>query len=540
MFHLQKLKFMSNSENSINHTIRFIFSEDYKYFVDVTVYDFNSRVVKSQSSSNTEILFSIPRGIYTLRIEMNGVIKDKVTLIDRNKHYLIGDRNSENVENAELLVAPRQYSSALLGDSYASSREYYTIPSVNASSRETINLQSENNLSNSSLFIFLRFPSIDIYNQLKDLSERPFYADFEILDKWGSILINFETSNGIEVDEHFGSVAVNVALDDGVYYLIYKGKEARQIPIYVYKNWHTQFFMTLGSAPLFGTIRVFLSKERSFAFQEKAHKYVDILLDKLQNQDFTIDGELLLEVASGKFDSPMLEIICCYIYLQSKEHKNDAHLQLILQNLQNSIFSEFPDCPDLLALNILASNHFSTFDSKNATISGTPMFRVGYETILNASVTDKNLIPQNSINDFISENLYFDSPYNTFKPVPFIKKTPLKNTFKVIDIFKNQIRPSSMHSFDKEMYSPVSLGLEPKINILTFALNNLYPAELFRHIESSNESEESTSWIKNSIAEIIKIDKGLSILDISTELNISPNTVLRIFSEWEEEHKKTI
>lgn len=51
----------------------------------------------------------------------------------------------------------------------------------------------------------------------------------------------------------------------------------------------------------------------------------------MQNQDFSLNNDLLEEVATGKFDSPILEIICCYIYFQSKDHKSDLIVNKILQ-----------------------------------------------------------------------------------------------------------------------------------------------------------------------------------------------------------------
>lgn len=527
---------MSISKNTKQHQVRIVFSDDYKYFVTSTIFDSSLRKMDSENSDGEVELYLLSQGIYTVRLEMNGEIKDTMTFIDADKEFHVSDRDYDGF-NTKYISPPSQFSSASLGETYNSSHEYYTNPSIDLSRKETLNMQRGSNVSNSSLFIFLRFPSIEIYNQLKDSYDKPFYVGFELVDKFGDLILNFEAKDGLIIDEIFGSAALNVTLDPGVYFLIYKGREARQIPIYVFKNWNTQFFMTLGSEPLFGTIRLFVSKERSFAYQEKAHKYVDILLDKIQNQDFTIDGGLLQEVANGTFDSPILELICCYIYFQKKDNKSDVALIIILQNLKNSIFRESPDSADLLALNILASKYLPDYSFEKAPANATPMFRIGFETILNASVDDKNLIPQNSINDFISENLYFDSPYNTFKLVPFPKRITFKNTIQVTDIFKSHVGPATIKSFEQAMVSSVNLGSAGQIDIFSFEINKIYPGGLFKFIDRKSKSQDDGSWIENAIAEIVKTEQDISISDIANNLNVSPNTVLRIFSNWEEDYK---
>ena len=539
---------MLTSEKILNHTLRIRISEEYKYLVNIMVFDSNSRIIESQTSNRYEVSFTLPQGLYTIRIEMNGDIKDEVILLDKDKEYQISDKYSYTTGNVKIISPPKQFSSALLGETYGSSHEYYTNPAIDWSKKETFQFNQDSSSSNSSLFIFLRFPSLEKFHKFRSSSSKPFYSDFEIVDEYGSVLTQFESRNGIEINEQQGWIAFNAKLPNGIYYLLCKGKEPRQIPIYIYKNWHTQFFMTLGNQPLFGTIRIFLSKQREFNPNERTYKYIDILLDKLQNQEFTLDNELIEMAAYGKYESPMLGLICSYIYLQSRETKSDNLFNIITQNMQNVILKDNEESPDLRALNILAANHFPNYKYKKGSVKGTPMLRIGFEAILKASVQNKGLIPQNSINDFISENIYFDSPFNTFKPIPFKKKLNRKqdqiekslstNEDELLESIDSDGIDLTEISSQEEMLLPKSFNLNPKVDKFTTSIKNLFDDSLFSYIQSTNEPGIENSWIKSSIADIVKSKNDVSINDISNDLNVSGNTVTRIFNDWKKEAKK--
>jgi len=535
---------MLASKKGINHTLTVEISEEYKYLVKISVFDSNNRIIESEISSRLAIVFRLPLGLYTIRIEMNGEIKDDVILLDKEKKYKIGNNKSYD-DNIKIISPPQQFSSALLDGTYGSSHEYYTYPAVEWSKTDTYKLEEYNKEGNSSLFVFLRFPSIEKFDILKPTFSKPFYSDFKIVDEFGTLLTDFDSKKGIEFDEQKGWVAFNAILPNGIYYLLYTGNESRQIPIFIYRNWHTQFFMTLADQPLFGTIRIFLTKQREFFPNDGTNKYIDILLDKLQNQDFNLDKELIAMVAHGKYDSPMLGLICSYIYLQSMETRSDNLFQIIAQNMQNIILKDNQESPDLFALNILASNHFLNFKYKNESIIGTPMMRIGFEAILKASIQDKGLIPQNSINDFISENLYYDSPFNTFKPIPF-GKTPVTR-FKNVENPNTRIDEGATSVigmtdfFDEKKEQTLETGLEeidPNLDIFSISIHNYLNPNIINIIKSPevNMGTEA-NWVRSSIINLLRTNDRLSINDISNQLNLSGNTITRIFNDWQNEIK---
>lgn len=536
---------MSTSDSTIQFQLRIRVADEYKYLVKVLLFDSDSRIISPTEKSRYEYSYQLKKGLYTVRIEMNAEISDKVIRLNSNKEYLVTSDLSQS-PSTNIIEPPQQFSSALLSGenvkTYGSSHEYYTYPAIDFSKRDTFFISGYNpDVSNSSLFIFMRFPSTDKYNGLRSKWTKSFYQDFEIVNEEGERLIHFESRSGIEVNENDGWLAFNAKLPNGIYYMIYRGDEPRQIPIYVFKNWHTQFFMTLGNVPLFGSTRIFISKQREFNPKENTNKYIDILLDKLQNGDYSVDEELIEFAAYGKYDSPMLGLICSYVYFKSPDTNSDRLFNIITQNMQNVILKDNDESPDIRALNILAANHFTKSNYKKTAVKGTPMLRIGFEAIQTASLKNRSLISKNSINDFISETLFYDSPFNTFKPIPFYKKSKDKLTLEesmdeaAFDIHSEQ---SSLIENDKPELGKGFKEIGPKVDKFSISIEDYLKPNILSFIKGPGTNIESEkNWVRTSISDLLNTNDSLSINDISNQLNLSGNTITRIFDDWKKELK---
>ena len=536
---------MSTSDSSIQFQLRIRVADEYKYLVKVILFDSGSRIISPIEKSRYEYFYQLRKGLYTIRIEMNAEISDKVIRLNSDIEYFVtSDLSQSSLKN--IIEPPQQFSSALLSGenvkTYGSSHEYYTNPAINFSKRDTFFLSGYNeNISDSSLFIFMRFPSIDKYNGLRSKWSKAFYQDFEIVNEDGERIIHFESKSGIEVNENDGWLAFNAKLPNGIYYLIYRGEEPRQIPIYVFKNWHTQFFMTLGNVPLFGSTRIFISRQREFNPKAETNKYIDILLDKLQNGDYSVDEELIEIAAYGKYDSPMLGLICSYVYFKSSDTKSDHLFNIITQNMQKVILKDNDESPDIRALNILASNHFAKSNYKKTAVKGTPMLRIGFEAIQNASLKNRSLISKNSINDFISETLFYDSPFNTFKPIPFYLKPKVDSSIGEGMNIEKSIKSVNLESIDfqKEIdRSEIPKSIGPKQDKFSISIQEYLKPNIISFIKSSDTNFNSEkNWVRTSISDLLNSKDNLSINDISNQLNLSGNTVTRIFDDWKKELK---
>lgn len=539
---------MSNSNSSSMFQLRIRVEDDYRYLVSVLLFDSGNRIISPVENSKSQYLYQIDKGLYTVRVEMNAEINDKVITINSDTEYIVGSQGGQS--NSNIIYPPKQFSSALLkGQTYGSSHDYYTHNAVEQSKQNTFFFNSiEINQLNSSLFIFMRFPSVDKYKILISKWDKSFNQDFELVNELGEQIVKFDSSNGIVVNENDGWLAFNTMLPNGLYYLIYHGDEPRQIPIYVFKNWHTQFFMTLGEVPLFGTIRIFISANRLFNPESQTNKYIDILLDKLQNADYSVDEELIEIAASGKYESPMLGLICAYIYFKSPQTRSDDLFNLIARNMQQVILKDNDESPDLRALNILAAEHLARTDYNKTPVEGTPMLRIGFEAIKNASVKESSLISKNSVNDFISETLYCDSPFNTFKPIPFNKVSQLNSELNIrfsnhsMDV-KVSIEPEAIkniiHAKNRSEIVNGLKKLNPKVDEFSLNIKNSLNQRFIKVIKTSSELPESDpNWVRTSIADILNENSNVSINDIASQLNLSGNTITRILDDWKVEFTK--
>lgn len=535
-FHLLSKSSMSTSDLNKKYTLRVELDDEYKHLVKISVFNSQNRIIPPLEKSSSKYVYTLTKGLYTIRLVMNGEIKDKIFTLNADKDFIVSS-NIYNNQNINIIEPPRQYSSALLDGNYVktydSSHEYYTYPAIDTSQKDTF-VYTDN--ANSSLFIFMRYPSYEKYMDLQSKRPTSFYQNFEIINEEGESIIHFESGMGIEINDNHGWVAFNAMLPNGIYYLLYHGNEPRQIPIYVFKNWHTQFFMTLGEKPLFGTIRIFITRVRIFNPKEPTHRYIDILLDKLQNKDYAVDRELIKIAAQGKYESPMLGLICSYLYCKTPNKQLIILLKILSKKIKNIILKDNEESADLRALEILADGHFEKKNFKKTPIKGTPMLRIGFEAIQNAAIEYKDLIEMNSVNDFISESLYYDSPFNTFKPICiYNKKNTLAQNEESIDN-NSQISDSSTESFEQEditKYATELFDLKNR-NVMDYLKQDITNFQNIRDIKNEMEG----NWVQNSITEILSKEENISIKDISVRLNLPENTINRILANWNNSENK--
>ena len=528
-------------------------AELYVYITNISIFN-NDKVLVARPEDGKEQIsprvYQLPAGHYTIRIEINGQLKDNKIEIISNTSCNVGFDNQ--IERIGLNI-PLLYSAALLGNhssnsiTYKSSHEYYTEPAKEISkinNLEFVNQQA----TNSGLFIFLRYPDVEQYKNKYQSNSN--WEKFSILNKHGDTLCTFP-KNCIKDDNllqwnylpNSGYIGFNAQLLPDLYFLKYDGEDARMIPIYVYKNWYTQFFMTFASKPLFGSIRIFLSKNMVFDPLNRNHYYVDICLDKLQNNDFTLDDHLLNNIAHGKFDSPMLGLLGAYIYLSSKETKKDELFKMIVSNLQNKILRNSSDSPDIWALNLLSYMHFkktiSTTEKKY--MDKTPMLRIAFETIKNNALNYNWLIPEGSLNDHIVENQVCDSPYNTFKP--FLFTTIQESEENEVALFRSQGMASAGEgsSGGKEIYflepneslqnaldlNDQSTSMQKIIKRKISNVETPYNDQQIKALKNQLLNPKAIGWIGYSIANLIIQDRNITLNEIEERLNLPSNTIAR-------------
>ena len=533
---------MSISSNPEKFHITVIVGHLYRYLVRVTLFDYNSKkIIPEKVTTAGRYSYSQYSGLYTLRVSLNGDIKDEIFFLDRNKNFLVSDENDYVSIDQTLITPPVQYSSALIGEKYGSSFEYYTEPSKYYSTKDTTENPSEAYSANS-LYIFLRYPSLQHFQRYTSVNQIVLLKQFKLVSEMGELICNFDDASQTKIDTSVGWLAFNKELPAGLYYLIYTEIEPRQLPVYVFNNWHTQLFMTMGEQPQFGSIRIFLSQRRYFKAEDFTHHYIDTLLDMLQNNDYSLEENLIEIVSRDKFQSPMLGLLCSYIYLKGESFKKDSLFNIITNNLQNVILKNNEEAPDLKALQILAAQHFDSKNSIELSILTPPMFRIGFEAILSASLKKDSLIPMQSMNDYISENLFYDSPYTTFKPVNFLEvKIYNKNENPNSSIFDTINKSDRSSAFRGGAVNTISNtdSLEDEIETKYFRmeLKSLLGKKTLKTISDNTNPALEDSWLKRSVAEHLRDDDSLNMIDLSNKMGVSKNTVMRALIELSQDNR---
>lgn len=533
---------------------------DYRFVTRITVFDSRNQKVQSDRLGKT-LEYELFKGLYTIRIELNGKSVDEVISLNGDTQVVVRKPPMNgDWTKAKTIALPQLYSSAPLinsnyKDYYATSFDYYTRPAIQHSRSSTLDIAGAKNEKSGSIFIFLRFPNEELYQKYQSSWGKPFHSYFRLLDDNGVELCDLSDETKVKLGKAHGWVALNVDVSPGLYFLSYVGKNERMIPIYIYKNWHTQVFMTLADEPKFGSLRIFLARNKDFNPDDTNNQYIDIFLDKLQNNTTEVEDELIEFAAYNKFESPMLALLCAYIYLNGSSTRNDALVGQMIYNLNQLILKGSATSPDLRALEILSARHFGNEKYSKSSISGIPTFRFGFEIIRKASVKYSGLIAKHSYNDYLSEVMYYDSPFTTFKPIGKIKsefKSNKKKLFNSVRLDDNNVfkivfdeLPSqsigftdyikSEESFDVEQPVARTIGYTTSWNNpkKTKTITELFGMETVKYFIAENQVETETgSWLTGDIADQLNKNENITVKELSEKLKVSGNTITRILEDY--------
>jgi hypothetical protein len=496
-------------------------SEVFAFSTKIWIYTDRFKIVARPGDGKSEEIFlrkyNLPPGRYFVRVDINGQIKDSQVELFSDWNCGIG---AEGRTIQQRLESPTLYSAALLrrqdmqGVHYDSTFEYYTDPAV-AISKMDMNSPSPDPF-HSGVFIFLRYPNGNSYQD--KFKKKAYWESFSLTDSTGKKIISFpdrcvtdSTPFPGNLWRESGFIGLTLKAAPGMYFLKYSGKNPRMIPIYIYENWYTQFFMTVAEEPLFGTTRIFLSSSMAFNPYDRNHFYIDMCLCKLLNNDFTLEKELLQNVAYGKFESPMLGLLGAYIYLSGKETKDDDLFQMIVNNLQTRILKYSDESPDIWALNLLSYTHFGKTLSPNEKTSfkGTPMLRIAFDAIRKAAVKYDWLIPEGSLNDHVAENQFFDSAFNSF--IPFRENE-----------FQSQMTEVADH------FGPGNLSLENALKKETRGIKKIFNQKFSKGIIKGLSGKRDISAAGHEILNMIAHNEDINETEIAQRLNLPVNTVSRI------------
>jgi hypothetical protein len=502
-----------------------------------------------------EAKYLVEGGTYTIRVSLNGVIYDNEVIIQEDVRYQVG---SDHYNYLPLRMPKLVSSVPLKHQLYENADGNLTQYAVKYSMVNSFEGLEQPTIPGQGLFIFLRFPSAKVYQQF--YKKVHLWSKFHLYNGEGKHICKLKEYAHRHHETFLGGsetcdfLAFTADLKPGQYFLRYNGEEKREIPIYVYEGWFTQFFMMVTERPLFETIRVLLEDEKSFKPNNQHHAYIDICLDQIQNSDFHIKKDLINIIAWGKYSSPMLGLLGAYLYLKSPETKENELFRNIVRNLQEKILVNNGGSADIWALNLLSYEHFNEIfiPEERTSIEGTPMLRIGYDTIRRSASKYDWLVSKNSLNDLIAEKQVFDSPFNTFTPVKKPKIGASEN-FNVqdfdltIDTGEDDGMLGASHNYlaydetvDLKTALDTDLDNVDPFKVVHYYYHKPIKFNVGRTLQKSKEDlysrllsePEKLGFVGYSIVLELQNNKNASSRDIAQKINMPISTVDRIRQKW--------
>lgn len=354
----------------------------------------------------------LPDGLYTVRWEYAGGMQEKVVRLPQQQH----------LEVSFLLETPAPVPGA------ADTHEYYSHTNGTVPWNEMTGepLGDPSNID-SRLHLLLRARNHEAYNH-EDLAE-----GLRLLDEELKPL--FELRDRSRLDTWGGSLLCSLPARSGRYFLEYDGgpdKLPRLFPIHLFEGWQTRLFLFYEfEQPDFASASLSLVRldyddsydpEREKRFRVNAA--LDMALDSLQNNRSEIPREIERGLLYGKFENPMMGLLGAHFLLQhsdasqsdpDQEARWRTTAKIVLGNLKHLL----PDSPDVDALRFKAAMRFGTkhFRFPTRPVGKLPLLRVSLEALLAADSEAVQAVEGGSLIESLSANLYYDSPWATFRPL---------------------------------------------------------------------------------------------------------------------------
>lgn len=409
---------MSDSESAEKFTLN-VTAHGANEWSNFSVLDGDKKLVAYETGS---FAVELPKGLYTVLKESGSSMSREIVILNENK----------TLPSTKIPTPPSN-------NKEANRKKFSRIAQQQSQNYSEAMSDSPANLS--SLFMFMNVDRKDYKKSWFEIEEL-----FEILDN-DYLPISNNSEWNINIDE--GWLSYHQLLEPGTYYLNYQGKESRTLPIELFENNQTQISLSFNEEPNFNDFQINMSPDFYFEPDAKGKKSFKIALSKLNYKDFNVSKKVLEDLAYGKWKNPMYGLVVSYIYLKSRSHKHDKLFNTVVNNLEHKILDS-ENSADLNLIKFLNNLHnngdlISALSGETPQFDAPPIMRVGMETIIDLSFKFPDIIKKGSRVDLISDRLYYDIPWTSFKP--FDRKSVFFN--------KNllNINQFNFEKFDKDEFS---------------------------------------------------------------------------------------
>ena len=386
----------------------------------VLVIDAEGHIVARCADGQSRIEVDLPRGLYTVRSTRSGAFAET-------------DLRLDNPKTVEATMPPMFSASTIPGG--VTTHEYHTYPAWEASQIPTGPEQAWNGAADAGLLLFARAPaSLLVWDRLPQ--GVPVYAGEDQFVTLSLRTLDGRTLSRFEADAKHningaGSSAYSAKLSHGLLILEDQGEFPRQIPVPLMRGWQTQLFVMHDRRLLWEDLRLAMVTEDALAsrkyrnpFDESAEDVraaqdMDAGLLALQNDAPSVAPQLIDAFLGSKFQNPILGLLGAYLMLMHERRKardsdyrvDIEHIRIVLDNLHALLF----ESADVVALRLLAEPWLGK--PTLAPVTRIPMFRYGAEVLLKEAASDLSLVPEGSLLDLVSDRLYGDTVWTTWKPI---------------------------------------------------------------------------------------------------------------------------
>ena len=385
----------------------------------VLVIDAEGHIVARCADGQSRIEVDLPRGLYTVRSTRSGAFAET-------------DLRLDNPKTVEATMPPMFSASTIPGG--VTTHEYHTYPAWEASQIPTGPEQAWNGAADAGLLLFTRAPKKMLRYDLSP--QGPVYVGEDQFVKLSLRTLDGRTLSRFEADAKHningaGSSAYSAKLSHGLLILEDQGEFPRQIPVPLMRGWQTQLFVMHDKRLLWEDLRLAMVTEDALAsrkyrnpFDESAEDVraaqdMDAGLLALQNDAPSVAPQLIDAFLGSKFQNPILGLLGAYLMLMHERRKardsdyrvDIEHIRIVLDNLHALLF----ESADVVALRLLAEPWLGK--PTLAPVTRIPMFRYGAEVLLKEAASDLSLVPEGSLLDLVSDRLYGDTVWTTWKPI---------------------------------------------------------------------------------------------------------------------------
>ena len=348
-------------------------------------------------TSGKEVQFEVEPGVYIVRVRAGSNTKSKTVVVSGN---------------TSVSFDPIAFSTPIPLDNTSKTHESHVASAVNHSSRVSKALGV-----GSQLYVFSRVWTGKEESATSTLLQRDLCTGLSLRNTQGVLLADFGSPDLGNFTQGFDPwSATNLELDSGCYLLCLEtasGQSMRQTVV-TCQGWQTQIFLLQKDYGNSSAQDIRVDLENGSIYMSRIQSgflpgsvsnpdAADARLTELARQGLTnnrnvIRDEFIRKMANSKFENPMFGLYSANLLLSQKSYDNTL-LSTIVTNLRNIL----PTHPDVEALALklgMGSSH--VFDTP-------PMLRHSWNYVLEAALTNENVVPENSLAASIAGR-YWSSP----------------------------------------------------------------------------------------------------------------------------------